>query len=238
MKTKKCCRKTCINQNPQPIENFHKNKHRKDGLSAACKDCRLKEANDYYDRNREDRLLYAKESYNENPQKILNRNKNWRDKNPDKKAECNRNGYRKWYSKEENKVKKAEYTQEHKDEKREYDREYIKDREKIDLNYRIRKRLRTRMSMALKKGYKSGSAVRDLGCSIEEFLKYIESFWNPGMTWDNYGNKKGQWSLDHTIPLSKFDLTDRTQFLKACNYTNIRPMWHLDNMKKHNKVSK
>jgi hypothetical protein len=85
--------------------------------------------------------------------------------------------------------------------------------------------------LALKRGTKTGSAVSDLGCSIEELKKYIETKFLEGMTWENYG----KWHIDHIIPLSKFNLSDREELLKAVNYTNLQPLWAEDNMKKSNK---
>jgi hypothetical protein len=87
-----------------------------------------------------------------------------------------------------------------------------------------------RLYQAIKNGSKAGSAVRDLGCSIPEFKRHIESLWLPGMSWENWG--RSGWSLDHIKPLSAFDLSDRQQFLEACHYSNIRPLWHIDNMRK------
>ena len=224
--------------NPQPIDNFHKNKYCKDGLASACKVCRLLEANEYNSSHREERLSYAKEAYEKDPEKFAIKNKQYSDEDPKRKLENNRKGHLKWYYQEENRKGKAKYYQEHKEEKQKYDRKYKPEREKRDPAYKMGNRLRSRMNMALKRRYKSGSAVRDLGCSIDEFVKRIESLWKPGMTWDNYGNKKDQWSLDHIDPLSSFDLTDRKQFLKGCHYSNIRPMWHIENVKKGNKKIK
>jgi hypothetical protein len=36
-----------------------------------------------------------------------------------------------------------------------------------------------------------------LGCSIDEFKKYIESLFEDGMTWQNYP----AWHIDHIIPV-------------------------------------
>jgi hypothetical protein len=61
------------------------------------------------------------------------------------------------------------------------------ERIKTDLGFKLQKRLRTRLWHALKSNQKSGSAVRDLGCSIAELKLYLESKFKPGMSWDNYG---------------------------------------------------
>jgi len=88
--------------------------------------------------------------------------------------------------------------------------------------------LRARLSRAIRKGYKSGSAVQDLGCSIEHLKAYLEGKFEPGMTWGN----RGEWHIDHVRPLSSFDLADREQLLKACHYTNLQPLWAKDNLSK------
>jgi len=97
-----------------------------------------------------------------------------------------------------------------------------------DLVFRLRKNLRNRIRQALKKNQKSGSAVRDLGCTIDQLKQHLESRFNLGMTWDNYG----QWHIDHIKPLASFNLTDREQFLRACHYTNLQPLWAKDNREK------
>ena len=45
---------------------------------------------------------------------------------------------------------------------------YRKNRHTTDLNYRITCNLRSRLYKALNGNYKTGSAVRDLGCSIDD----------------------------------------------------------------------
>lgn len=97
-------------------------------------------------------------------------------------------------------------------------------------NYRIASNLRKRLGCALKRNVKAGSAVSDLGCTIEQFKAYIAAKFQPGMSWDNWGHKT--WHLDHIAPLASFDLSNREEFLKANHYTNIRPMWAADNLKK------
>lgn len=105
-------------------------------------------------------------------------------------------------------------------------------------NYRkknlISSTLRSRMRLAMKNKQKNGSAVKDLGCTITEFKKYIESRFRKGMTWNNWSING--WHLDHIVPLSFFNLSDRKQFLKACHYTNLQPLWSQENFLKSNKI--
>lgn len=77
---------------------------------------------------------------------------------------------------------------------------------------------------------KAGSGVEDLGCSLEFFQTYIESLWQPGMTWANWS--RWGWHVDHIQPVSSFDLTIREDLLMACHYTNLRPLWWNDNVSK------
>lgn len=95
--------------------------------------------------------------------------------------------------------------------------------------------LRSRFSEMIRGKNKCGSAVKDLGCSIEEFRVHLESQFEPWMNWDNYGkyNKNRKtWHIDHIRPLSSFDLSNRSQLLKACKYTNLQPMLAKDNLSK------
>lgn len=102
-----------------------------------------------------------------------------------------------------------------------------------NLNFKLAHNLRSRMGKAIKRGLKPGSAVKDLGCTIEELKLWLESKWLPGMTWEN--NTRDGWHVDHIIPLSLFDLTDPEQFKKAAHYTNLQPLWCANNISKGGK---
>jgi hypothetical protein len=114
-------------------------------------------------------------------------------------------------------------------------------RKQTDIEYKLACNLRNRTCVIIRqkiiKGQtgvvKAGSAVKDLGCSLEFLKQYIESKFQEGMTWENYG--RTGWHIDHIVPLTNFDLTDREQFLKASHYTNLQPLWALDNILKYNK---
>ena len=81
--------------------------------------------------------------------------------------------------------------------------------------------------MAVRTG-RPGSAVSDLGCTVSELRSYLEAQFLPGMSWENMG----KWHIDHIKPLAGFDLTNRECFLEACHYTNLQPLWAVDNIRK------
>jgi hypothetical protein len=97
-----------------------------------------------------------------------------------------------------------------------------------NLQRRLSKNLRHRLRKAMLGETRGVSAVRDLGMSIAGFREYISERFSPGMTWENYG----EWHLDHIRPLALFDLTDVKQARAACHYSNIQPMWALENQRK------
>lgn len=107
--------------------------------------------------------------------------------------------------------------------------DYQREKKNTDPKYKITCNLRSRMSMALRKSWKVGSAIRDLGCSISSFKDYIAAKFTEGMNWENYG----KWHLDHIKPLCMFNLSDRAQFLEAAHYTNYQPLWASDNCRKN-----
>jgi hypothetical protein len=88
------------------------------------------------------------------------------------------------------------------------------------------------LGAAIKNGQKAGSAVKDLGCTVEFLKQYLESQFKPNMTWSNWGLGVGNWQIDHIVPLCSFDLEKREEFLKASHYTNLQPLWHEEHLNK------
>ncbi len=102
-------------------------------------------------------------------------------------------------------------------------------KKEVALNEKIKSGLRNRLNSALKGNQKAGSAVSDLGCSVEFLKKYLEKQFKEGMIWANWS--RTGWHIDHIKALAKFDLTDPVEFKKACHYTNLQPMWAKDNLR-------
>lgn len=108
--------------------------------------------------------------------------------------------------------------------------QYRKRRRQADIQYKLTESLRNRLRMALKGNQKGVSAISDLGCSMSDFKLYLESKFQPGMSWENHGYRG--WHIDHIKPLALFDLADPVQFKQACHYTNLQPLWAQDNFTK------
>lgn len=180
----------------------------------------------YYKNNKKRVQAICKKSYEKN--KVLHpRIKLTKEQLKINKSETDRKYREK--NKKKLKIKKAQYYQKNKEEINKKNSENLKN----DINKRLAHNLRTRLNMTINSNCKAGSGVRDLGCSIDDFKKYIESKWLPGMNWDNWGKERNNWQLDHIIPLSHFDLTDREQFLRASNFTNYQPLWAEKNWSKN-----
>jgi len=163
-----------------------------------------------------------------NKEQIRTKRKKWEDLNQDKIKSYKEN-YKK-YNKDKMNQYHKNYRKENKVKLSEKNRKREKEKRKNDINYKLKSLLRHRLYLALKGNFKSGSAVRDLGCTIPDLKTYLESKFQSGMSWDNWTSDG--WHIDHIKPLSGFDLTDRNQLLEACNYTNLQPLWAKDNLSK------
>lgn len=141
-----------------------------------------------------------------------------------RKAERDRN-YRIKNADRIKKTKKDYYNSKGKEEKRLWQQKMMS-----DVGFRITKNLRGRIYVALKRGIKSKPTMELLGCTIDEFKKYFESLFTEGMDWERY--MEGGIHIDHKIPCAKFDLTDPEQQKICFHYTNLQPLWALDNLKK------
>lgn len=104
-----------------------------------------------------------------------------------------------------------------------------KKRLKIDPVFRACTNVSNRIRAFLREKHRYSSK---LGCSQIELQNYLESLFQPGMSWNNYG----KWQIDHKYPLSLAYKEGPESFEKAKHYTNLQPLWAIDNQKKGNKV--
>jgi len=73
----------------------------------------------------------------------------------------------------------------------------------------------------------------------EQFKQDFEGKFLRGMSWDNYGRKLGCWSIDHIIPISRweFNFSEDREFKQCWALCNLRPLMHVDNIRKSDKTS-
>ncbi len=86
-----------------------------------------------------------------------------------------------------------------------------------NLNYRIKKTLAARLRNVLNK---NDTTMNYIGCNIQYLREWFEFNFTKEMNWDNYGT---YWSIDHIIPVCKFDLTDENEKYKCWNWSNMMP---------------
>jgi len=90
--------------------------------------------------------------------------------------------------------------------------------------------LRDRVQKALKKytNKKEKHTLEYLGCTLGELRVHLEKQFKDGMTWEN----QGKWHIDHIRPCASFDLSKEDDISKCFHYTNMQPLWGVDNMEK------
>lgn len=238
------------------LTEFYKNKRREGGRDTICKRCiedakmaniddyrayRDKE-NDrlrkYYEGNTQVKKLYAQK------RKESGRAKEYRYENIDRERESARRSY--YNNMETRKATVKVYYEENKDEinakirqdRKDNPEKYTKTRKrahekaKIDPLYRIKVSMRGRIGSVCKKlgAVKSKNMANILGCEYDIFIKHIERQFKPIMTWENYG----EWQIDHIVPLAIAKSESDVYLL--CHYTNLQPLWAIENIKKGNKI--
>lgn len=113
--------------------------------------------------------------------------------------------------------------------------QYRRLKETTDINFKLASIFRSRLRRHLSKcKYSiSVSPLKTLGCTLPEFKTYLETKFTPGMTWENYG--RNGWHIDHIQPLSSFNLVTTEEQQIALHYTNMQPLWAIDNLRKGTK---
>lgn len=93
---------------------------------------------------------------------------------------------------------------------------------------RLRMLMRARINRIFRdSGYsKRGRTHEILGCDYDKFVEHIESQFTSGMCWEN----RSTWHIDHKIPLAS--ATCESDLIRLNHYSNLRPLWAVDNMKK------
>jgi hypothetical protein len=96
--------------------------------------------------------------------------------------------------------------------------EWCKNERATNINYRLKKSLAARLRNVLDK---NDTTMNYIGCNIQYLREWFAYNFTCEMNWDNYGS---YWSIDHIIPVNKFDLTNEDEKLKCWNWSNLMPV--------------
>lgn len=211
------------------IDNFTKHSKSKDGYYFCCKLCKSNDSKKYYNENSEYIRDKSNRYYSENKENIIDVRKKYYKNNRIYLLK-----YKKDYhlqNKDRQKYLSSLYLLNHKDSISESKRLYISKRRRNNPLFRLRESISKLINYSIKvKGYdKKYKSEEILGCKISEFKLFIESKFQEGMTWENYGD----WHLDHIRPVSWGN--SEIELIKLNHYTNFQPLWAKDNLSKGNR---
>lgn len=236
MQYKKCNK--CGEIKPATKEYFYAEAKGKYGLRPECKTCKDAMTKNWRMKNHKKIASQMKEWRVKNRDYYKKYRKEYYGKNRDEINEARRG---RWL-KNDNTIQKEKmklYYQKNKDTPqyqryRESSRTWLKEKRETDPIYKIKNRLRSRLNYALKNGEKSESTEKLIGCDFIYFKKYFFSLFVDDMTITDFMN--GKIHIDHIAPLSFFDLEYEDNQKKAFHYTNMQPLWAIDNLRKQDKM--
>ncbi len=233
--------------------HFNKRKSNKNGYVPECKECRKEYNKTYNEINKEKIKIknreWNKANYKANKKEIDLRHKKYDVDNKEERKLYTKNYY--INNKEKINIQHKEYRENNKEEiklrtkrwkeserGKEYRREFDKERLSTPRG-KINNTISSNILLSLKDN-KHGRHWEDIvGYTLQELMSHLENQFINGMNWDNYGNKKGCWSIDHILPISSFDFDscDDEDFKRCWSLENLRPLDHIENIKKGNKVA-
>jgi len=197
---------------------------------AKCKSCyfplQKESSRKYREKNKKKISKQKKERYQKNRKKELENAKKYAITHKQKRKEYG-----------------IEYGKRNKEKVRLQQNEYKKNRRKNDIIYKLREDFSTIIRRAIKNngGSKRGkSCINILPYTIKELRSYLESKFEPWMTWKNYGKYNATtwvednqntwtWNIDHIIPQSDLPY-------KSMNDENFQKCWELKNLRPYSSL--
>lgn len=108
-----------------------------------------------------------------------------------------------------------------------------KESKRVNVCERLAHRVRNVIRKALMRGKKSARTEELTGCSILFLKRHIELQFSDGMSWDKFLNGgKLCIHIDHIKPISSFDLSNPKDQKRCFHYSNLQPLWAIDNIRK------
>lgn len=221
-----------------------------------CKECYNLDRKNYLNNNHQsklNKLEYNKNYNNENRDKINADRKSYYLNNKDHESKRNKA----YYKTNVDKIKEyhSKYRESHKNDISIYGKKYreqnkskirlrknsySKNKKKIDISFRLRSIISSKISTVLKNNNGSKceqSCLLKLSFSIKSLKLHLEFLFESWMTWSNYGSYNSKiwddndqstwrWNIDHIIPQSDLPYTsmDDENFNKCWALSNLRPL--------------
>lgn len=232
----------CGKELPATNDYFFKDERGKGGLRAQCKVCRsrydkqryknnhgsiLKQQMLYYETNKARILEYRTEYLQSGKGKIVSK----RYFQTEKGKRAKRKGNKKYRESEKGRAYQKKYCQSEKGKKA-----HKKARKKCYEKNKLSRNMSNMIYRSLK-GNKANRHWETLvSYTLEELKQYLESLFQPGMTWENH--TLDGWHIDHKIPISSFNIIsyDCEDFKRCWALENLWPLWAEENLKKGNKL--
>lgn len=248
------------------IEEFTVDPRKTGGYTNQCKDCYNKRSNlkcndraqkfteEYYENTKYLTQICSGSEFTCGKEKILDEfpkrksGKNGRSKQC-KKCKSEQGKYYYEANKKIISEQHKEYRKENKTQIQQIHNQYKRERRKLDSIFKFREVI----SCQARRGFKDRDIIKNnksfwsnISYTPGEGCYYIESLWDPWMTWDNFGPIKKDfspddvstwtWQIDHIIPQSSFDFKDFDDEFKKCwSLENLQPLRSDFNLKKGNK---
>lgn len=198
-----------------------------------CKLCRKNYNAKYREQNKEKLKLKNKLWVKQNKEKTKQYQDNYRKENKEKLIQ----DYKIFYQNNKEKIlaKGKKYFEENRDSclavRRKWDK---KRRQRTDI--KLGGNISRRIHEALRENKQGKHWETLVGYTINQLKIHLESKFQIGMTWENYGLHG--WHVDHIIPRStfKFETYDCDDFKKCWALSNLQPLWAKDNLTKGNKI--
>jgi len=226
-----------------PLEQFSVNRRCKDERDTKCKSCHRQY---YFEHAEQKRATLAK----------------WREKNPHYQTESRqtsekrREYEREYYLKNKESYlesmrkqresspvrifqREKEYRFINREKINEYHRHWKNNKRSQNVEYKLRENMSRRIRYELNTVDKTGtkknkSTLSYMGTSTSNLKTYLESRFEIGMSWQNYGTS---WHIDHIIPCAFWEQRNALQSVLCWHYLNLNPLWAFSNKSKKDNVN-
>lgn len=239
MKTCSKCKET------KETHDFNNHSRSKDGLKHMCKKCQCEYQQSLY-KQKSEKVVSISEKFckvceETKPVSEFNKHKNTKDGLRYFCKLCQSKARKAYHAKTENKKRSNEQSVVYYENNKEKIKQRVqmnqgKRNERFTNKYRndIQFKMMTKLHAQIGNLMSSNGRYtsKSIKCTKPFLINWMKFQFSPNMSWDNYG----KWEIEHIIPFSAFDLTDKDQVDICCHWTNLQPMCKKQNKKKRDKI--